>query len=106
MKQQYSLFPKNYGECDWKKTTTYLYVRPILVQFGQRSWQRDNDETLRAKGWRQDEEKEGHELVHEQILDIKIICDRKGKKLWLSHEKYVEWVIKQFIVLRWLTISS
>ena len=32
----------------------------------------------------------------EQILGMKIVCDRKAKKLWLSHEKYVERLFKQF----------
>ena len=31
-----------------------------------------------------------------QILCMKIVCDKKAKKLWLSQENYVEWVIKQF----------
>ena len=32
----------------------------------------------------------------EQILSMKIVHDKKGKKLWMSQDKHVEWVIKQF----------
>ena len=31
-----------------------------------------------------------------QILSIQIIHDRKAKKLWLSQEKYIEWVLERF----------
>lgn len=31
-----------------------------------------------------------------QILGIEIVCDRKVKKLWLSHEKYVEMALNRF----------
>ena len=32
----------------------------------------------------------------QQILGMKIVRDRKSKKIWLSQEKYVEWVIEKF----------
>ena len=32
----------------------------------------------------------------QQILGMKIVRDRKAKKLWLSQERYVEQVIKRF----------
>ena len=31
-----------------------------------------------------------------QILGMQILRDRKAKKLWLSQEKYIEWVLKRF----------
>ncbi|PKI36676.1 hypothetical protein CRG98_042935 [Punica granatum] len=31
-----------------------------------------------------------------QISGIEIFCDRKAGKLWLSQEKYVEWVLERF----------
>ena len=31
-----------------------------------------------------------------QILGMQILSDRKAKKLWLSQEKYIEWVLKRF----------
>ena len=30
-----------------------------------------------------------------QIISIQIIRDRKAKKLWLSQEKYVEWILER-----------
>ena len=32
----------------------------------------------------------------QQILGMKIMCDRKNKKLWLSQEKYIEKVLYKF----------
>ena len=31
-----------------------------------------------------------------QILGMQILCDREAKKLWLSQEKYIEWVLQRF----------
>ena len=31
-----------------------------------------------------------------QILGMQILRDRKAKKLWLSQEKYIEWVLERF----------
>ena len=31
-----------------------------------------------------------------QILDMQILRDRKVKKLWLSQEKYIEWIFERF----------
>ena len=31
-----------------------------------------------------------------QILGMQILCDRKAKKLWLSQEKYIKWVLERF----------
>ena len=31
-----------------------------------------------------------------QILGMQILHDRKAKKLWLSQEKYIEWVLERF----------
>ena len=32
----------------------------------------------------------------QQSLGIKIVRDKRAKKIWLSHEKYIEWVLKTF----------
>ena len=29
-------------------------------------------------------------------MGMKIVRDRKAKKIWLSQEKYVEWVLEKF----------
>ena len=31
-----------------------------------------------------------------QILGMQILCDWKAKKLWLSQEKYIKWVLERF----------
>ena len=42
----------------------------------------------------------------QQILGIKIVRDRKAKKIWLLHEKYVERVLENFNIRDAKTVST
>ena len=44
-------------------------------------------------------------LAH-QILGMQIFHDRKSKKLWLSQEKYVEWVLESFNIKNAKAVST
>jgi len=41
-----------------------------------------------------------------QILDMKIVRGRKDRKLWLSHQKYIEKVLDRFNMKNSKTIST
>ena len=45
------------------------------------------------------------ELV-KQILGMKISCDRKNRKLWLSQESYIEKVLERFNISKAKAICS